>query len=334
MFHINQTIKQSNNQTIRQGFSLVELLVVVAIIAILAGVLMASFGGGTASARAARCLSNMKNLASAAQTYAMASQYYPLAGNLTYLTMKEEGNGRVTKKYYETAGWISADTRNTYPSTSYSKPTSVSLYSNDREAAAYALTNGCLWKYVSGSRETYICPEHAKRSGGGAKASGKGGSSTTYSTVNWSYLMNASFGWDKAGRARSHSSSGRSAYGNQAHADKILLFSEVPFMGFNGWQPEGTAGTTDTDAILQYSESGLDSAGTYSGGGSDEEIGVNHKSGREYCAHVAFADGHVEKLRVPMDGKKPNTADFAKLTSWLCAGYDVSFDGNKYDRIK
>ena len=333
MFHFNQTIKQSNNQTIRQGFSLVELLVVVAIIAILAGVLMASFGGGTASARSARCLSNMKNLASAAQTYAMATHYYPLSGNLIYLTMSEGSGGRVTKKHYETAGWISSDTRGQYPSTSYSKPTPVSMYSNDREAAAYALTNGVLWKYVSGSRETYICPEHAKRNGG-TKASGKGGSSSTRSTVNWSYLMNAYFGWDKAGRARSHSSSGRREYGKEAHSDKILLFSEVPFSGFNSWQPDGTAGTTDTDAILQYSDSGLDSPGTYSGGGSDEEIGVNHKSGREYCAHVAFADGHVEKLRVPMDGKKPNTSNFAKLTSWLCAGYDVSFDGKNYDRIK
>ena len=335
MFHINQTIKQSNNQTIRQGFSLVELLVVVAIIAILAGVLMATFGGGTASARSARCLSNMKNLASAAQTYAMATEYYPLAGNLVYLTISEGRGGRVTKTYRETAGWISANSQNMFPGTSYSKPETVSMYSGDREAANYALTNGVLWKYVSGSRETYICPEHAKRSGG-TKASGKGGSSAESAQVNWSYLMNAYWGWDKAGRPRSHASTGRLVYGRQSHADKVLLFSEVPFMGFNSWQPEGTASSTDTDAILQYSESGLDSGskGSNSGGGSAEEIGVNHKSGREYCAHVAFADGHVEKLRVPMDGKKPDTSGFADVTSWLCVGYDISFDGNKYNRVK
>ena len=119
-------------------------------------------------------------------------------------------------------------------------------------------------------------------------------------------------------------------------ADKTLLFSEVPYMGFNSWQPEGTASSTDTDPILQYSESGLDegSKTVYSGGGSSEEIGVNHKSGRNYFAHVAFADGHVEKLRVPMSGKKPNTSGFGELTSWLCAGYDVSFDGSRYNRVK
>ena len=43
----------------KKAFSLVELLVVVAIIAILAGVLVSSFSGGTESARAARCLSNL-----------------------------------------------------------------------------------------------------------------------------------------------------------------------------------------------------------------------------------------------------------------------------------
>ncbi len=332
---MNQTPKHSAAQTIPRGFSLVELIVVVGIIAILSGVLLATFGGGTASARAARCLSNMKNLASACQTYAMSSRYYPLAGNLVYMQMKaESGSGnRYTREYKETPGWISADSQGTFPSTSYSAPEPISMYSNDREKSIYALTNGVLWKMVSGSRETYVCPEHAAKSGGRA-ASKKGESSTTASQVNWSYLMNAAFGWDKAQRARSSADAGRTEYGKLARADKMLLFSEVPFMGFNSWQPEGTGGTTDTDAILQYSESGLDSKGSYSGGGSAEEIGVNHKSGRFYFAHVAFADGHVEKLRVPMNGKAPDTSGFAELTSWLCAGYDVSFDGSKYERVK
>ena len=307
----------------KKGFSLVELIVVIGIIAILSGVLLATFGGGTASARAARCLSNMKNLASACQTYAMSSRYYPLAGNVVYMQMVSERGGRYTRNYKENAGWISANTQGKYPSTSYSAPEPVSMYSNDREASIYALTNGVLWKMVSGSRETYVCPEHAKKMGSATQ-------------VNWSYLMNAAFGWDKTQRARSSANSCRTEYGQHAKADKTLLFSEVPFMGFNSWQPEGTGGTTDTDAILQYGETGLDSGGkgAYSGGGSAEEIGVNHKSGRHYFAHVAFADGHVEKLRVPMKGKVPDTTGFAELTSWLCAGYDVSFDGSKYDRVK
>lgn len=308
----------------RSAFSLVELIVVIAIIGILAGVLMATFGGGTASARAARCLSNMKNLASASQTYAMSSHYYPRAGNLVYLTMKEQTGGRVTRNYDEVPGWISANSQNVFPSTSYSTPAPVSLYSDDLDEANYALTNGVLWKYVSGSRESYICPEHARHMGkSGVK-------------VNWSYLMNAYFGWNKKERAMPYSTSGRIEYGQMGHSDKVLLFSEVPFMGFNSWQPDGSGGSTDTDAILQYGASGIDSAGA-KGSSSDaggEEIGVNHKSGRHYAAHVVFADGHVEKLRVPMKGKDPDTSQLAEVTSWLCAGYDISFDGGQYKRIK
>lgn len=308
----------------KKAFSLVELLVVIAIIAILAGVLMSTFGGGTSSARAARCLSNMKNLANACQTYGMESRHYPLAGNLVYMWMDEsQGVKRVRKQFNETPGWISAYSQDAFPSTSYSQPASVSMYSDDRDQVSYALTNGVLFKYVSGSRETYVCPEHAKHMGSGV-------------TVNWSYLMNAAFGWDKLKRAKANNSSGRTEYGTLPRSDKTLLFSEVPYMNFNTWQPEGTASSTDTDPILQYSESGLDSGSKtiFSGGGSAEEIGVNHKGGRGYFAHVAFADGHVEKLRVPMKGKKPDTSGFAQLTSWLCAGYDVSFDGNRYNRVR
>ena len=307
----------------KKAFSLVELLVVIAIIAILSGVLMASFGGGTSSARAARCLSNMKNLANACQTYAMEKRYYPLAGNIVYMQMREERGNRVKKEYRENSGWISANSQDMFPATSYSAPETIGMYSDDREQTSYALTNGVLFKYVSGSRETYVCPEHAKHVGPGVQ-------------VNWSYLMNAYFGWDKTKKPRSNSYTGRREYGQLSHSDKLLLFSEVPFMGFNSWQPEGAGGSTDTDAILQYGESGLDegSKGAYTGGGSSEEIGVNHKSGRNYFAHVAFADGHVEKLRIPMSGKKPNTSGMAQLTSWLCAGYDVAFDGKNYSRVK
>ena len=119
----------------KKAFSLVELIVVVAIIAILSGVMMASFGGGTASARAARCLSNMKNLASAVQTYGMSSSYYPLAGNLIYMQMREERGNRVKKEYKENAGWISAMSQGYYPSTSYRKAPTVSLYSSSEDTA-------------------------------------------------------------------------------------------------------------------------------------------------------------------------------------------------------
>ena len=321
---MNQPLKHSTAQTLRRGFSLVELIVVIGIIAILSGVMMATFGGGTASARAARCLTNMKNLAGACQTYGMATHRYPLAENLVYRDRSETRSGgdiTVRIRHLETSGWISAFSKGMFPTTSYSKPASVSLYSSNDDEVKYALEHGVLFKYVSGNHDTYVCPDHARHMGPNVK-------------VNWSYLMNARFGWNKADRAMPSNDSGRTEYGALAHADKILLFSEVPYMGFNSWQPSGEGSSTDTDAVLQFSEAGLDSKTSFSGGGSAEEIGVNHKSGKYYFAHVAFADGHTEKLRVPLNNKRPDTSGFAELTTWLCAGYDVSFDGKRYRRVK
>ena len=92
----------------KKGFTLIELLVVVGIICILAGILLASFSGGTESARTAQCLTNMRNLATACQTYGMASGYYPGAGSYELFGIDESDGIRNAKKfYYDRPGWIS-----------------------------------------------------------------------------------------------------------------------------------------------------------------------------------------------------------------------------------
>ena len=58
----------------KKAFTLIELLVVIGILAILIGVLISTIANGTEVARAARCLTNMKNLANACNSYAMARQ--------------------------------------------------------------------------------------------------------------------------------------------------------------------------------------------------------------------------------------------------------------------
>ena len=312
-----------------KAFSLVELLVVIGIIAVLAGVLLATFGGGTESARAAQCLANMKNLANACQTYGMNTGRYPNAGSVELLEMDDsEGRNRVKAKYTERQGWISWDSENTYPSGSHSQNGVIGLYGNkggNDTKSAYALTNGCLWKYVSGNRETYVCPKHALK--------------MREYRVNWSYLMNANFGWDTSNGSRSYSPNGggHKTYGRLNRADRMLLFSEVPFMGYSSWQPEGTGGSTETDAILQFSTSGLEKGdeGASQPAGS-ETIGANHMVGKNLFAHVAFADGHCEKLRIPYTGsvKSPKVEDgnLKELTTWLCAGKDVTLNGKKYER--
>ena len=292
----------------KKAFSLVELLVVIAIIGVLAGVLIASLSGGSETAIAARCLSNMKNLASACQTYGMKTGHYPLAGNRVFLSIDESrGVKNIQKRYTEYPGWISAMSQGYYPSTSYKKAPTVSMYSSTEDDYLFALTNGALWKYVSANHNTYICPLHAKKCPKDVKP-------------QWSYLMSAYFGWDKD----SHSSvyEPRLEYGILTSADKRLLFSEVPFSGYNTWQPEGEGASTDTDAILQYKDAG-----------GNEQLGVNHTKGRDAFLHVAFADGHVEKLRVPTVNGKPDTSQMDQLAQWLASGIDVSFSGKTYRKM-
>lgn len=313
----------------KKAFTLVELIIVVGIICVLAGILLVSFGGGTDSAKAALCLSNLKNLANACQTYGMATYRYPNAGSEELLSLDEsQGRRSVREQYSERKGWISWDSEGHYPSTSHQSNPIIGLYEEDRKKADYALTNGCLWKYVSQNRATYVCSLHRQT----MRRQGL--------SPNWSYLMNAYFGWDTSEGARAVSRGSHTDFGKLQRADRILLFSEVPFMGYSSWQPEGSAGSKDTDGVLQFATTGLSSGdkGANASGDGTETIGANHMVGKKLYAHVAFADGHCEKLQIPYSGspKSPQVEEnvLKQLTAWLCVGYDVGLSGKQYQKLE
>lgn len=299
----------------KKGFTLIELIVVVGIICILAGILLASFSGGMESARSAKCLTNMRNLAAACQTYGMANSHYPAAGSFEKMKI-DEGRGNARKVFYEHAGWISWSSGQSYDSRPQSHVASsswlTSCYDEEEDRRRFALTNGVLWKYVSGNSEVYVCPHHrivCQEKGEHAPA--------------WSYVMNSWFGWDDTmgSRAKAESEYGR-GYGNVKNADKRLLFAELPFVEGLGDVDFSASPGTEHDCTLQYTSKG-----------GNEIVGFNHSAGKAgRCAHVVFADAHTEKIMMPKGGM---TIDDARnLTKFLCEGTDYTLENGRFKELK
>ena len=72
-------LKKKENCMNQKKFTLIELLVVIAIIAILAGMLLPALGQARQTAKAAKCLGNMKQVALITSMYTDAARFYPLA---------------------------------------------------------------------------------------------------------------------------------------------------------------------------------------------------------------------------------------------------------------
>ena len=315
----------------KRAFSLVELLVVIGIIAVLTGVLLTTMSGTSESARTAQCMSNLRNLATACQTYGQATGRYPLAGSIERMRLDEsQGIAQAKVTYSEVPGWISWYSNGAYKD----KPTShmassswlTSMYLHDDKANYYCLTNGALYRYISGDHGAYVCPTHVTKQGKKGRP-------------QWSYLMNAFFGWDETegGTAKGENFM-HIEFGRLKRADRVLLFSEVPFARLpntGSWFPEGEGSGTECDCVLQYNPSETLKVGSHGANMAktgSENIGFNHRSGKNIFANVVFADSHVEKLVLPKGGL--SDTQIRQLTSWLCTGEDVSYDGRNYRRLE
>ena len=306
---------------LKKAFSLVELIVVIGILGILAGILFVSFGGATESARAAQCMTNLRNLATAANAHAMKTGWYPLAGSREAMDIDPMA-GDAAMKYKPQYGWVSWLDQGMYEdgngnriSTAHKNPGICPWYGAESdEENQYAITNGVMWKACSYNRNVYTCPERAKKKG-------------AHKTHLWHYVMNAKFGYDysKGSKAVATFDSYGIWYGSLKRTDRVLMFAEMALEDPETGEEIGDGDASLSDCTLQYKATINGHNYNKEWSGAAETIGFPHKHGkRGRCGHVAFADGHVEKLMYSSKG-----LSLENLTTLLCEGLDVVYSPGK-----
>ena len=329
-----QGISRASLPRPHRGLTLIELIIVMGIIGVLSSVLIATFSGGTESARAAKCLNNMRSLAQGALSYAASSSVKALDRPLmagSAAVIRTNAGGII---YHEHPGWISwlsmndeygTRRQNGHAPKSFVSLENASAYCRDRQKADFAITNGAIWQAVNCNRDVYTCPEHViavqKKN----------------AVVNWSYVMNSYFGYDASDGSRGFKWAGnRELTDTKVRPERRLLFAELPIYGTGNRIDEGgkakdavypTSSSTETDCVLQYKASSMGIKQSLQWNGTPETIAFNHKSGKRWCAHVVFADGHTEKLLKPKSGSGVSEE---QLTILLCAAKDIGFDGSSY----
>ena len=293
----------------KSAFTLLELIVVIGIIGLLMGVALTQFGGSTESAKAAKCETNMRNLVTAANTYAMEEKngYFPPAGSFSYRYVNHK-KAKVEYHNYR-IGWIAGSENRRGPNNDFVTDNPVAFapipFNADELSLRNALTNGSIWKAMGGARTAYQCPIHAEAMRKYHKRS-----------PGWSYAMNMRFGYDKEGYK--HYAINKEV----SDASRLLMFAElqgavidvpgcVLQIGKDELKNRLKEGAPKADAVLDY---------------TTEVIGFNHKLGtRGMSGHVAFTDGHIEKLLCPKSGSLND------LTEALCLGHEISYDGKAYE---
>ena len=319
----------------RKGFTLIEMLVVIGIIGILIAVVLTSFGGATESARAAKCVTNLKSLAQAANNYKMSnpSGNYPLAGSVegTRKLNFSEGPGWLSwlsrKKYNSPRSVWEEGSASSHQSVEYCPFTGVP----DFEDRRWVMEHGKLWSACGRNADIFVCPTHKKK----CQEWGLG-------DPFFSYVMNARFGFDwtkRQGTVDKYVDAGKYGINSLQRADRTLMFADIHMADDMRGGKLGTAESDPRiDQVLTYkaSVSGKEFPNEkdecYSfWDGQPEQIGFTHKgSDGRYRAHVVFADGHVEKLVEPGD---KSGLDVYQLTALLCEGIDFAATGSDYTTI-
>ena len=143
-------------QEMKKGFTLIEMLVVVALILLLGGALYPALLRAKEWGRSTKCLSNLRQFQVASIHYATDTGHLPRSTDGWYLDF--DG-------WRHTRGWVAWNTWPGFPSDGprAGSQHSGGTYSWRGAVGLTCITNGALWSYVKREKAVYLCPTFEQR---------------------------------------------------------------------------------------------------------------------------------------------------------------------------
>lgn len=307
------------------GFTLVEMLVVIAIMALLAAALLPHLGSLREQGLATRCKSNLKQLASGVSNRVADDSNKP---------DHEKGGGvpfaqsygiydSIPELWRERRGWVSwlksdgtakdlGFNKREHPS-GLRQPTAYA--GTGAENGRSAITNGTLWAYVNQDFSTYLCPKHRN------VRIGKHAVCRSYAMNGWFYYglansfskgeSNTANGSWRAWRARKLYDAGE--------LPKLMLFAEIGYVDpADRTNKDKIAASlkNNGDAVLAPWGNSIPASSNFSsvwGNSSlhrkpNESIAFNHRMQGKNYGFIAYADGHVTQVPEFLDAKQQTNA--------------------------
>ncbi|MGC4030334.1 MAG: prepilin-type N-terminal cleavage/methylation domain-containing protein [Tepidisphaeraceae bacterium] len=288
----------------RQGFTLVELLVVIGIIALLISILLPSLNRARESARRIKCASNLKQWFNATMMY--VNDWKTLPGPIVSVTLAPDKADQAKALFYPTATNIG--------STAGFDPTQP--VARDQWLAYSTANRTALFYPYLKSQSVYQCPSNSDLFENGTPYSG-----ATYRSGAWGFAYRFNNQPDTTTPFFFGNWSGkdtdRETPDENARPKKMNQVRSASRAGYNTWAQYGSGATTVGDIWMMSDVDGLNwtnvtapqmnaNASAYSAGGSGLAFGLElwsvkmplrryqppHKSGtigRNYL----FFDGHV-----------------------------------------
>jgi len=294
----------------RTGFTLIEVLVVVAIMALLVSILVPSLKRAREQAFGVSCMSNMRSLTLAMHTY--IADHGRLPGNFTVLSQL----GDCGVDWHEWESWLGLRLSVDYMvggqplrfSVGFDPPRhTYDLWDWVGETAPH---KGSLFKYVSRDKEVYLCPKDKRGLPDSESPLGGGGNGV------FSYTMNYLIGFKKPEDLTSF------RYVRDFKQQGNAL--EPPFPLIKG----GTRVVwSQSDMILLMEEHPWNSTNQSIPSDCLERASYlvmrHHPHAREGQGNFAFMDGHVQPKRYPYFGEITNEREQGKYDYPKLLGLDI-----------